>query len=82
MYKELINVLELGHMYHLARIFGEYYHKIYYTICLQDYYCKIYVLIFFNYGILKNLKLGDNIEKKTYSILKYIYIYLCYFNTL
>ena len=58
---------------HLARIFGEYYHKIYYTICLQDYYCKIYVLIFFNYGILKNLKLGDNI-KKTYSILIYIHL--------
>ena len=47
---------------HLARIFGEYYHKIYYAICLQNYYCRIYVLIFFNYDILKNLKLGDNIK--------------------
>ena len=48
---------------HLARIFGEYYQKIYYTICLHNYHCRNYVLIFFNYGILKNLKLGDNIKK-------------------
>jgi len=47
---------------HLARIFGEYYHKIYYAICLQNYYYRIYVLIFFNYGILKNLKLRDNVK--------------------
>ena len=36
--------------------------QIYYAICLQNYYCRIYVLIFFNYGILKNLKLGDNVK--------------------
>ncbi len=46
----------------LNRIFGEYYHKIYYTIYLQNYHRRSYVLIFFNYVKLEHLELGNNIK--------------------